>query len=387
MPCVRGLADLSIKIKYEKSLPTFYRGRCNIHVVGRFISVSRPAEEKMKVEKTVSSPDGKISLVFSLKDGTPSYTVNFKKKPVILSSPLGFELKDGSMKSGFDLLNAEKSSKDETWTQPWGEQKEVRNHYNELDVTLQQAGDPARKLRIIFRVFDDAVAFRYEWPQQAGLTNFEIMDELTEFVLASDSIALWQPALRPQQTEQLYAKTRLSELLRQTRLEHGDAYAGDNPKKDPIKAVTTPLTMQTDDGLYLVIHEADLTDYAAMELQPKDNNTLKCYLAPWSDGVLVKASVPSASPWRFVMITDKLSDIVEDTSAISLNLNRPRTSPIRHGSSRANMSAFGGECTWANIPGIPASPASKARMDLVPQLKTRASILISPPNMVSAACW
>ena len=90
-------------------------------------------------------------------------------------------------------------------------------------------------------------------------------------------------------------------------------YAGDNPKKDPVKAVTTPLTLQTDDGLYLVIHEADLTDYAGMELQPKDNNTLKCDLAPWSDGILVKASAPSVSPWRYVMISDKLSDIVERT--------------------------------------------------------------------------
>ena len=124
------------------------------------------------VEKTVSSPDHNISLIFSLTDGTPSYAVNFKKRPVILSSALGFELKDGSMKSGFALLDAEKSSKDETWTQPWGEQTKVRNHYNELAVTLQQAGDQERKLRIIFRVFDDAIAFRYEWPRAGGAHKF-----------------------------------------------------------------------------------------------------------------------------------------------------------------------------------------------------------------------
>jgi alpha-glucosidase len=275
------------------------------------------------VEKSVASPDGKISLMFKLTDGTPAYVVNFKGRPVILSSALGFELKDGSMKTGFTLLDAERSAKDETWVQPWGEQKKVRNHYDELTVTLQQAGEPGRKLRIIFRVFDDAIAFRYEWPTQAALTNFDIMDELTEFVLASDPMTLWQPAFRPQASEQLYAKTRLSELLRQTRLAHGDASAGDNPKMDRIKAVTTPLTMQTDDGVFLVIHEADLTDYAGMELQPKDHNTLKCDLAPWSDGILVKASAPFVSPWRFVMISDKLSDIVEDTSATALNLNPP----------------------------------------------------------------
>ncbi len=284
---------------------------------------STAADKPVRIEKMVSSPDQKISLVFNLTDGTPSYSVNFNKHPAILPSALGFELKDGSMKSGFTLLDTKKSSKDETWIQPWGEQREIRDNYNELAVTLQQTDNPKRQLRIIFRVFDDAIAFRYEWPEQPSLKNFDIMNELTEFVLPGDAMALWQPALRPQQTEQLYSKTRLSELLRQTRLEHGDAYAGDNPKKEPIKAVTTPLTLQTDDGLFLVIHEADLTDYAAMELQPKDDNTLKTYLAPWSDGVLVKASAPSVSPWRFVMITDKLSDIVERTSAIALNLNPP----------------------------------------------------------------
>ncbi len=281
------------------------------------------ADKPVRIEKTVSSPDHKISLAFSLTDGMPSYAVDFKKRPVILSSMLGFELNDGSMKSGFELLNTAISSKDETWIQPWGEQREVRDNYNELTVTLQQTDDQKRKLRIIFRVFNDAIAFRYEWPEQPSLKNFDIMNELTEFVFPDDEMALWQPALRPQQTEQLYSKTHLSELLRQTRLEHGDAYAGDNPKKEPVKAVTTPLTLQTDDGLFLVVHEADLTDYAAMELRPKGNNTLKCYLAPWSDGVLVKAAAPSVSPWRFVMITDKLSDSVERTSAVALNLNPP----------------------------------------------------------------
>jgi alpha-glucosidase len=282
-----------------------------------------PDGNTARTGKAVASPDGKISLVFELTGGAPSYAVNFKGQPVILPSALGFDLKDGAMKTGFTLLDARKSSQDETWTQPWGEQRNIRNHFNELAVTMRQTGDQGRKLRIIFRVFDDAIAFRYEWPEQDALKDFDIMDELTEFVFPADDLALWQPAFRPQHTEQLYAKTRLSELLRQTRLEHGDAAAGDNPKKDPVRAVTTPLIIQTDNGVYLVIHEADLTDYAAMELQPRDNNTLKCYLAPWSDGIRVKTSAPAVSPWRFVMISDKLSDIVEATSATALNLNPP----------------------------------------------------------------
>jgi alpha-glucosidase len=281
------------------------------------------AAEASKTGDTILSPDGSIKLTFALDEGRPTYSVSYKNHPIILLSSLGFDFKNGAMKSDFVLTGVQKSSLDETWIQPWGERRKIRNHYNEQVFSLQQTTGDKREMKIAFRVFDDAIAFRYEWPKQPALKDFEIMDELTEFNFSSDPVALWQPAFRPQASEQLYSKTRLSELLRQTRLEHGDASAGDNPKQDPIKAVTTPLTMQTDDGIFMVIHEADLTDYAGMELQPKDGNKLKCFLAPWSDGVLVRASAPSTTPWRYVMISDKLSDIVENTSATSLNLNPP----------------------------------------------------------------
>ena len=281
------------------------------------------AAGKGPIEKSVKSPDHKIELTFSLMEGKPYFAVKFLNQPVILSSALGFELKDGSLKSGFQVLDTAQNSKDTTWLQPWGERKEVRDRYNEMAVSLQQTGEAGRKLQIIFRVFDHAIAFRYEWPEQPGLKQFEIMDELTEFALANDPIALWAPALRPSASEQLYGRNRLSELWQQTRLPHGDEKSGPNPKLEDLKAVSTPLTLQTDSGLYLAIHEADLTDYAAMELQPRDHNTLKAFLAPWSDGVLVKASAPCASPWRLVMISDKLSDLVELTSETSRNLNPP----------------------------------------------------------------
>lgn len=287
------------------------------------ISASAPAGEMASAETLCSSPNTRLSVTFLLTNGEPAYEVKFNGQPVITPSRLGFELKDGSLKSGFRLINASKSSTDETWTQPWGESKEVRNHYSQLAIDLQQIDQAGRKLKIIFRVFDHAVAFRYEWPEQAGLKDFEIMDELTEFSLAQDPIALWAPAFRPAAAEQLFAKTRLSELLRQSRLKQGDESLGVNPKHEPVKAVMTPVTLQTDDGIFLAIHEADLTDYAAMELQPRDNNTLKACLAPWSDGVLVRASAPCVSPWRVVMISDKLADIVEQTSQTTLNLNPP----------------------------------------------------------------
>jgi alpha-glucosidase len=267
----------------------------------------------------IASPDGKLAITFDVTNGAPVYSVNFKNKPVIVRSALGFELKDGSLKSGFAMEEAKKSSKDETWIQPWGEKREVRNHYNELAVNLHQTDDKGRKLRIIFRAFDDAIAFRYEWPEQAALKNFDIMDELTEFSFAGDHQSWWTPAFRVQSYEQLYAKTRLSELLRRTKLEQGDETQGDNPKKDRLKAVDTPFTMQTADGLYITIHEADLTDYACMTLEPRENNVLKCNLVPWSDGVRVKASAPFASPWRMVLISDKLSDLVESTTILNLN--------------------------------------------------------------------
>lgn len=279
--------------------------------------------EVAPIERTIHSPNEDLSLTFSLKDGSPSYSVKFKQHSALLDSKLGFKLKSGDLQNDFKLIDAKSSSKDETWIQPWGQQKSVHNYYSQLTVTLQQSGESGRQMRIIFRVFNDAIAFRYEWPEQKALNNFEIMDELTDFVLPSDPTTLWQPAFRSQQTEQLYSKTKLGELLRQTRLKHGDDYAGDNPNKEPVRAVTTPLILQTDDGLYLVIHEADLTDYACMELQPEDDNTLKCDLVPWSDGVKVRASAPCVSPWRFVMISDKLADIVERTSATALNLNPP----------------------------------------------------------------
>ena len=150
-------------------------------LIGFFWSAA--AADKVSIEKTFASPDNEILLTFSLTDGIPAYAVSYKNHAVLLTSKLGFELKDGDLKSGFALLDTTKSSEDETWTQPWGEQREVSNHYNELAVTLQQVGDQGRKLRIIFRVFDDAIAFRYEWPEQTALKDFDIMDELTEFVL------------------------------------------------------------------------------------------------------------------------------------------------------------------------------------------------------------
>ncbi len=271
----------------------------------------------------LASPDGRVVLKFELEAGAPFYSATVNGRPFLLRSALGFELKDGLFNSHFEIKDTTETSKDEIWEQPWGECREVRNAHRELALTLQETNGLHRSMRLVFRAFDHAIAFRYEWPEQPSLTRFEIRDELTEFVCTSDPLALWQPALRPEHAEQLYAKTRLSELLRQTRLPQGDASLGVNPNLEAMRAVTTPLPLETDDGLYLVIHEANLTDYAGMQLQPDDGNTLKCHLTPWSDGVCVKASTPFVSPWRLIMVSDQLSDIVELTAVTARNLNPP----------------------------------------------------------------
>ncbi len=271
----------------------------------------------------LESPNGSIRLDFILADGSPYYSATYRGHPVLNKSKLGVVLNVGVLDSGFQVSRVSRGSHEGVWVLPYGESRTVEDHYNQLQVTLTQMSGAHRAVRIIFRVYNDAVAFRYEWPRQKGLDDFEILDEETEFALAGDAMALWQPAYRPQASEQLYSHTRVSELLRQTRLPYGDATAGDNPNRDPVRAVTTPLTLEQDNGDYLVIHEADLTDYAGMELKPCPNNTLKSDLAPWSDGVLVRCKAPCVSPWRFVMISDDLGDIVQRTSDVAMNLNPP----------------------------------------------------------------
>ncbi|MGH7448082.1 MAG: glycoside hydrolase family 97 protein, partial [Longimicrobiales bacterium] len=190
---------------------------------------------------------------------------------------------------------------DETWTQPWGEVERVRNHHNEMRLAIAEAGQTGRRFTVAFRVFDDGVAFRYELPEQPGLGEFEISDELTEFALADDARAWWIPAFQPNRYEYLYRASPMSTL----------------------DTVHTPLTMETRDGLHVVIHEANLVDYAAMTLVggPEQNRTLRAYLAPWADGVKVRGRAPFETPWRTIQLADRATDLVP--SVLGLNLNPP----------------------------------------------------------------
>ena len=258
-----------------------------------------PAPEFVSAQAyKVTSPNNIVEVSFGLEKGVPKYSVSRLARTVIASSRLGFTLKEHApLDRNFSIASTETKHVDETWTQPWGEKKGIRNNYNELSVGL--ADGHSRRLIIVFRVYDDGIGFRYEVPSQPGLEKFEIMDELTEFALTGDHMAWWIAAYQWNRYEYLYKHTPISGF----------------------DTVHTPLTMETKDGLYLSIHEAALVDYPSMTLLRTSDHTLKADLVPWSDGVRVKATAPMKSPWRTIQMADDPGGLV--TSYLILNLNEP----------------------------------------------------------------
>jgi len=222
-----------------------------------------------------------------------------------LPSKLGFTfLTDTPLNAGFEIVDWERNTHDEVWTQPWGEVKEIRDHHNELRIRLQQGAVEPREMIIVFRVFDDGLGFRYELPEQPNLGEFKIMDEQTEFALSDNHTAWWIPAYQDNRYEYLYHANPISFL-----------------SHEAIPAVHTPLTIETTEGLYLSIHEAALTDYASMALKADMNLVLHADLVPWSDGVKVIGSTPLKTPWRTIQIAETPGDLI--TSYLVLNLNEP----------------------------------------------------------------
>lgn len=251
----------------------------------------------------VTSPDGSISLTATVKGGKPSYSVKRGNETIICNSTLGFALDGSTMCDGFKVVKKTRDCHNETWEQPWGEERYVENKYNELKLFLQESKGQKRLMNIVFRVFNDGIGFRYEFPKQPNLKDFKIMDELTEFSLPTDAEAWSQPTNCTKYYEAVYTKEPVS-------------------KKD---TVSTPMTFEVNDSLYMFIHEADLTDYASLNLTPRagENGGVKLVaaLTPWQSGVKVFASAPSVSPWRTVIIGKKPGDLI--TSRLILNLNEP----------------------------------------------------------------
>jgi len=260
------------------------------------------ASEKESESYTLSSPEGKNSIQFDMNGGSPHYSVNHGAIKVILPSSMGFVFKDqDSLQNGLEVINVEESSEDTTWEQVWGEKKEIRNNYNQLTVHLKEKANKERKLDIQFRAFDDGIAFRYVFPEQGIKDSIFIMDELTTFNLAEDGKAWWIPAYDEQRYENLFTASPVSTL----------------------DTVHTPLTVESNNGLAISFHEANLADFASTTLAHTQGTSLKTDLVPWADGVKVRTVDNFITPWRTLQIADHPTELI--TSYLILNLNEPNT--------------------------------------------------------------
>lgn len=264
------------------------------------------------------SPDKKFKMNFFVKSGVPIYELSYKGKAVIKESRLGLELKElENFVSGFELKNVEKSSFDETWQPVWGEWKEIRNNYNELSVSLIQPSTN-REIVIRFRLFNDGLGFRYEFPEQENLTYFIVEEEVTQFAMTGNHTAYWIPGDYDTQ-EYDYTTSKLSEIRGLM-----DGAITPNSSQTPFSptGVQTALMMKSDDGLYINLHEAALVDYSCMHLELDDENMIfQSFLTPDAVGNKAYMQTPTKTPWRTVIASDKAADILSAT--ITLNLNEP----------------------------------------------------------------
>lgn len=270
--------------------------------------------------QVISSPDNNLTLTFSLnEEGVPTYELSYKKKPVIKSSRLGLQTKDaGSFMDGFTVTDTEQQSVDESWDPVWGEVKTIRNHYNELAVTLSQQEQDNRSMVIRFRLFNDGLGFRYEFPEQKNLTYFVIEEEKTQFAMAGDHTTFWIPGDYDTQ-EYDYTTSRLSEIRE---LLESSVTANVSQTSFSPTGVQTSLMMKTDDGLYINLHEAALINYAAMHLNLDDENMVfESWLTPDATGNKGYMQAPCTTPWRTVIVSDDAREIL--ASKMTYNLNEP----------------------------------------------------------------
>lgn len=271
----------------------------------------------LAAEEVLTSPGHLLTLTFDVADGVPRYALTYKDRAVVLPSRLGFELKNApSLLDGFTLRSAERSSFDETWEPVWGETATIRNHYNELAVTLEQQG---RVLIVRFRLYDDGLGLRYEFPEQPQLRHFTLREERTEFAMTGDHTAFWIPGNYYTQ-EFEYTVSKLSEIRRLLPEAMRTIGTPDGPFSPT--GVQTSLQMKSDDGLYINLHEAALVDYPCMHLDLDDRTfVFRSHLTPDARGDKGHLQAPCVTPWRTVMVSDDARDIL--ASNLILNLNEP----------------------------------------------------------------
>ena len=296
----------------------------------------------------VTSPDGRNRVTVEIRDGALTYSVDRDGRAVFLPSRLGFAFQGApALRDSLRMVDTSHDTVDETWTQPWGEVARVRDHHNELRITVAEVTSPGRRFVVAVRAFNDGIGFRYELPAQPGLGEFAITDELTEFTLADDARAWWIPSNRPRldRSEMLFSSSPVSVL----------------------DSVQTPLTLETRDGrTFIVIHEANLVDYARLFLSgPRmQSRTLRAALAPYADGVKVRGRTPFVTPWRTIQLADSATDLAP--SVLGLNLNPP--SVIQNTSWIKPMKYVGiwwgmhiGTMTWSSGPKHGGTTANTKR--------------------------
>ena len=268
----------------------------------------------------LKSPNGKFVMEFSLQnDGTPSYSLNYKNKAVVKPSKLGLELKNDkkSLLDDFTVVDTKTATFDESWKPVWGEVASIRNHYNEMAVTLNQK-DTDRKIVIRFRLFDDGLGFRYEFPSQKNLTYFVIKEERTQFAMAGDHTAFWIPGDYDTQ-EYDFTTSKLSEIRG---LSEKAKTANVSQTSFSTTGVQTSLMLKTADGLYINLHEAALINYSCMHLNLDDKNMVfESWLTPDAKGDKGYMQAPNHSPWRTIIVSDDAREIL--ASKMTLNLNDP----------------------------------------------------------------
>lgn len=332
-------------------------------------------ETAFSESEALLSPDGMLRLSFSVKDGIPMYALQRDGKDVVLPSRLGFEMR-GTVKSekidiqsdrisktdalpgymmdrGFELLDSSRDSLDEIWEPVWGEESSIRNHYNELLVRLRQK-ESGRRMDVRFRLFDDGLGFRYEFPDGQPLVYFVIKEELTEFAMAGDHLSWWIPGDYDTQ-EYEYGECRLSEISSR----FSEQVCGNSSQTlFSTSGVQTSLQMKTDDGLYINIHEAALVDYPCMHLLVDGKTgTLRTFLTPDAQGWKGYMQTPCTTPWRTVQVADSAEKQL--ASRLVLNLNEPCAyedvswiKPVKYMGVWWEMIAGKGSWSYTDVPSV-----------------------------------
>ena len=268
----------------------------------------------------LKSPNGNFKMIFALEnDGTPTYQLFMKNKEIIKKSKLGLELQKDkkSLLNDFKLVNEVRNTFDETWKTVWGEETEIRNHYNELALTLKQ-NETERQVIIRFRLFNDGLGFRYEFPEQKNLTYFVVKEERTEFAMTGDHTAFWIPGDYDTQ-EYDFTESKLTEIRK---LFRGAVSENASQKQFSDTGVQTSLMLKTADRIYINIHEAALINYSCMHLNLDDKNLVfQSHLTPDAKGNKGHLQAPCVSPWRTIIASADARDIL--ASRMTLNLNEP----------------------------------------------------------------